>query len=67
VGGIPLAVATHPTPNSTTSELGVTFTFNEQLAEPGASEGVQVNAVHITALGLLDVVIASSTSDVENC
>jgi len=26
-----------------------------------------VNAVHVSALGLLDVVLASATSDIHNC
>lgn len=49
------------------SVLGINMVFNEQSPEPGASQSLKVNAVHITAVGLLDVVIASSTSDVENC
>ena len=47
--------------------LGVTLVFNEQSSVPGADQGLTVNAVHIKALGLLDVLLASSTSDIHNC
>jgi len=67
VGGIPVNVAVNPAPNTTVSVLGVTLVFNEQSPVPGADQGLTVNAVHIKALGLLDVVIASSTSDIHNC
>ena len=67
VGGIPVNVNVHPGPNTTVSVLGVTLIFNEQTPVPGADQGLTVNAVHIKALGLLDVVLASSTSDIHNC
>ena len=67
VGGIPVNVNLHPGANTTVSVLGVTIVLNEQSAVPGADQGLTVNAVHIKALGLLDVVIASSTSDIHNC
>jgi hypothetical protein len=67
VGGIPLNVAVHPGANTTISVLGVTLVLNEQIPVTGADQGLTVNAVHIKALGLLDVVIASSTSDIGNC
>jgi hypothetical protein len=67
VGGIPVNVAVHPGPNTTVTVLGVTLVFNEQIPETGADQGLTVNAVHIKALGLLDVVLASSTSDIGNC
>ena len=67
VGGIPVNVAVHPGPNTTVTVLGVTLVLNEQIPETGADQGLTVNAVHIKALGLLDVVIASSTSDIGNC
>jgi len=71
VGGVvviskPTAVA----PNTKVSVLGVTLILNEQIATPGV---LTVNAVHveINALGLslvtANVVLASSTSDIENC
>jgi hypothetical protein len=47
--------------------LGVTIILNEQTGVPGADQGLTVNAVHVKALGLLDVVIGSSTSDIHNC
>ncbi|HEU5354962.1 MAG TPA: choice-of-anchor P family protein [Actinocrinis sp.] len=67
VGGIPVNVNLHPGANTTVTVLGVTIVLNEQSAVPGADQGLTVNAVHIKALGLLDVVIGSSTSDIHNC
>jgi hypothetical protein len=67
VGGIPVNVSVHPGPNTTISVLGVTLVFNEQIPVTGADKGLTVNAVHIKALGLLDVVIASASSDIGNC
>jgi hypothetical protein len=67
VGGIPVNVNLHPGANTTVTVLGVTLTFNEQAPVPGADQGLTVNAVHINALGLLNVVIGSSTSDIHNC
>ncbi len=67
VGGIPVNVALNPAPNTGVNVLGVTLIFNEQTPVAGADQGLTVNAVHIKALGLLDVVIASSTSDIHNC
>jgi hypothetical protein len=67
VGGIPVNVNLHPGPNTTVSVLGVTIVFNEQTPVPGADQGLTVNAVHINALGLLNVVVASATSDIHNC
>jgi hypothetical protein len=67
VGGIPVNVNVHPGANTTVNVLGVTLVFNEQVPVSGADQGLTVNAVHIKALGLLDVVIASATSDIHNC
>lgn len=67
VGGVPVNVSVHPGANTTVTVLGVTLVFNEQIPVTGADKGLTVNAVHIKALGLLDVVIASSTSDIGNC
>ncbi|HZU58716.1 MAG TPA: Ig-like domain-containing protein [Actinocrinis sp.] len=67
VGGIPVNVNLHPGANTTVNVLGVTIILNEQSAVPGADQGLTVNAVHIKVLGLLDVVLASSTSDIHNC
>ncbi|HVV24574.1 MAG TPA: choice-of-anchor P family protein [Pseudonocardiaceae bacterium] len=67
VGGIPLAVNLHPAPNTTISVLGITVVLNEQLPVAGADHGLTVNAVHVKAAGLLDVVLASATSDIHNC
>jgi hypothetical protein len=57
----------HPGANTTVNVLGVTIILNEQTGVPGADQGLTVNAVHVKALGLLDVVIGSSTSDIHNC
>lgn len=67
VGGIPVNVNVHPGPNTTVNILGITLVLNEQKPVPGADQGLTVNAVHIKAAGLLDVVIASATSDIHNC
>jgi hypothetical protein len=67
VGGIPVNIALHPGPNTTVSVLGITLVLNEQLPVPGADQGLTVNTVHVEALGLLDVVLASATSDIHNC
>lgn len=67
VGGIPVNVSLHPGPNTTISVLGITLVLNEQLPVAGADQGLTVNAVHVKALGLLDAVLASSTSDIHNC
>jgi hypothetical protein len=67
VGGIPLNINVHPGPNTTINVLGVTIVLNEQTPVAGPDQGLTVNAVHIKALGLLDVVLASATSDINNC
>lgn len=66
VGGVPINIDVHPAPDTTISVLGVTLEFNEQIPAANA-EGTTVNAVHIKALGLLDVVISSAESDAEDC
>lgn len=67
IGGIPVNVNLHPGPNTTVSVLGITLILNEQVPVTGADQGLTVNAVHIKALGLLDVILGSSTSDIGNC
>jgi hypothetical protein len=67
VGGIPINVDVHPGPNTAVDVLGVHIVLNEQVPVPGADQGLTVNAVHITVLGLLDVTLASATSDIHNC
>jgi hypothetical protein len=71
VGGV--VVISKPTaiaPNTKVSVAGITLVLNEQLTGPGT---LTVNAVHVevNALGLslvtANVVLASSTSDIENC
>jgi Bacterial Ig-like domain (group 3) len=67
VGGVLVNVNIHPGPNTTVTVLGVTLVLNEQLPVPGADQGLTVNAVHVSVLGLLDVIVASATSDIHNC
>jgi hypothetical protein len=68
VGGIAVPVNVHPGPNTVVSVLGVTLILNEQVRSDTATDHVlTVNAVHVKALGLLDTVVASSTSDIHGC
>jgi hypothetical protein len=64
---VPVTVPTAP--NSVINLAGGgKLVIDEQLPVPGADFGLTVNAVHLTALGgLVDVVVASSTSDAHNC
>lgn len=64
VGGMPLTIPANPAPNTTISLLGITLVLNEQI--PTAT-GLTVNAVHVKALGLVDAIVASSTSGVSGC
>jgi hypothetical protein len=41
--------------------------LNGQSAVPGTDERLRVNAIHIKAVGLLEVIIGSATSDIHNC
>ncbi|HEY3606132.1 MAG TPA: choice-of-anchor P family protein [Pseudonocardiaceae bacterium] len=67
IAGVPVTVPTAP--NSVINLAGGgKLVIDEQLPVPGADFGTTVNAVHLTALGgLVDVVVASSTSDAHNC
>jgi hypothetical protein len=67
IGGVPVVVDTHPAPNTTLTVLGITLVLNEQLPVAGADHGLTVNAIHLTSLLGLDVVIASATSDIHDC
>jgi hypothetical protein len=67
VGGIPLNINVNPGADTTISVLGITLVLNEQIPVSGPDRGLTVNAVHIKALGLLDVIVGSSTSDIGNC
>jgi hypothetical protein len=67
VGGVVVISKPTPiTPNTKLSVLGVSLTLDEQTPVTG---GLTVNAVHVSVIGLvnLDVVLASSTSDIHNC
>ena len=46
---------------------GITLVLNGQSAVPGTDERLRVNAIHIKAVGLLEVIIGSATSDIHNC
>lgn len=67
IGGTP--VDTQVAPNSGIDlGGGARLILNEQLPVPGADHGMTVNALHLTVLGgAVDVVLASSTSDIHNC
>ncbi|NUR28297.1 MAG: Ig-like domain repeat protein [Catenulispora sp.] len=68
VGGVAVPVSVHPGPNTVVNVLGVTLILNEQVRSDTATDHVlTVNAVHVKALGLLDTVVASSTSDIHGC
>ncbi|MGP3953850.1 choice-of-anchor P family protein [Streptomyces sp. 7N604] len=67
VGNAPVSVRTEPN-SEIEIQRGARLTVNEQIPVPGAEHGMTVNAVHLTALdGLVDIVVASATSDVHNC
>ena len=60
--GIPFA------PNTTIALPNlVKVVINEQLPVAGADKGLTVNAIHITIPGLVDLIIASATTDIHNC
>jgi hypothetical protein len=55
-------------PNTTISFGVLKIVLNEQIPITSPDTGLTVNAVHITALGgLVDLIVASSTSDMANC
>jgi hypothetical protein len=67
VAGIPLNINVNPAPNTVVTVLGIiTLVLNEQTPVAGPDQGLTVNALHIEAPGL-NVVLASSTSDIGNC
>jgi hypothetical protein len=67
VGGVPVNVALHPAANTGITVAGVQLVLNEQQPVAGADQGLTVNAVHIVVPGVLDVLVASATSDIHNC
>ncbi|MGW5126565.1 choice-of-anchor P family protein [Streptomyces sp. NPDC004069] len=62
IAGIPVTVP--DTPNHTIDLGGAKIIINEQTE---TADGLTVNAFHLTALGGVDIVIASSTSGAHNC
>ncbi|MEY9859285.1 hypothetical protein ABH935_004913 [Catenulispora sp. GAS73] len=68
VGGIAVPISVHPGPNTTVNVLGIKLILNEQVATNSATDhSLTVNAVHVIVPGLLDTVVASSTSDIHAC
>jgi hypothetical protein len=67
IGGKTVVIDQQPSPNTKISVDGITLTLNEQSPVPGADQGLTVNALHIHADGLLDLTLASATSDIHNC
>jgi len=68
VGGIAVPVSVTPGPNTTVNVLGVKLILNEQIAGgSGGDHVLTVNAVHVIVPGLLDTIVASSTSDIHGC
>jgi hypothetical protein len=72
VGGVVvIAQPTQIAPNTGVSVGVVTLVLNEQLPFTGNDRGLTVNAVHINVntlgLAVVDIVVASSQSDIINC
>jgi hypothetical protein len=68
VGGVAVPVSITPGPNTTVNVLGIKLILNEQIATGSATDHtLTVNAVHVIVPGLLDTVVASSTSDIHGC
>ncbi|ACU74816.1 Ig domain protein group 1 domain protein [Catenulispora acidiphila DSM 44928] len=68
VGGIAVPVSITPGPNTTVNVLGIKLILNEQIATgSGGDHALTVNAVHVIVPGLLDTIVASSTSDIHGC
>ncbi len=66
VGGVIRATGTIA-PNTVIQVGTAKIILNEQVPVAGSSAGTVVNAVHIIAPGLADVVISSAKSDIHNC
>ncbi|NUP63544.1 MAG: DUF11 domain-containing protein [Nonomuraea sp.] len=66
IGGVSQTAGTIA-PNTVIHAGVLTITLNEQTPVPGASAGKQVNALHVSAPGVADVVVSSARSDVHNC
>ena len=63
----PRQTSTCTGPNTMINVYGITLVLNGQSAVPGTDERLRVNAIHIKAVGLLEVIIGSATSDIHNC
>ncbi|MFI7634947.1 choice-of-anchor P family protein [Nonomuraea sp. NPDC049400] len=66
VGGI-VQPTTTVAPNTVIRVGTATITLNEQKPVPGSSAGSLVNAIHISAPGVADVVVSAARSDIHNC
>ena len=65
---ITVPISVNPGPNTTVNVLGIKLILNEQIATGTATDHtLTVNAVHVIVPGLLDTVVASSTSDIHGC
>jgi hypothetical protein len=64
IGGVQIPVGAEP---SVLRVGTATLRLNERLPVPGADHGLLVNAIHIIAPGLGDIVVASARSDIHNC
>jgi hypothetical protein len=64
IGGARVEVGAEP---STIRVGTATLKLNEQTPVAGADHGLTVNALHLDAPGLADVVVASARSDIHNC
>jgi Trypsin len=66
IGGVTQSVVTVG-PNTVITAGVLTITLNEQHAVGGASAGLEVTAMRVSAPGLADVVVSQARSDIHNC
>jgi len=66
IAGVPQLTASFA-PNSVIRVGTTTITINEQVPVAGASAGLTVNALHVVAPGIADVIVSSARSDIHNC
>ncbi len=68
VGGVVVISSPTSVKPNTTFNLGVVeIVLNEQVPITGTDKGLTVNAVHIIVPGLVNLIVASSSSDIRNC
>ncbi|GIF96954.1 trypsin-like serine protease [Catellatospora citrea] len=66
IGGVSRPVATIA-PNTVIRVGALTVTLNEQRPVPGASAGLAVTALRVSAPGVTDLVVAQARSDIHHC